>query len=122
VREFKIIRDFRDRLIGACVKEGEPGCGPEDINTIGPIIDFSWDQCIDDSACVPFRAFAAALEEKYGITPTKEEKYGLLSAFDPFGQDAMSIPDFTDFLSAAVVYLMDDEGRPISGAAEGAYS
>ena len=70
---------------------------------------------------MPFRAFAAALEEKYGITPTKEEKYGLLSAFDPFGQDAMSIPDFTDFLSAAVVYLMDDEGRPISGAAEGAY-
>lgn len=110
VKEFKIIRDFRDKLIGVNVGEGQSST---DVEVIGPIIDSMWDLITDEtSVIVPLADWLAAVEAKYGVVPTKEETYALLSAFDPYDKDSIAIPEFTDFLGGAVVYPMDAEGRP----------
>ena len=114
VKEFKIIRDFRDRLIGANVLEGQTNT---DLDVIGPIIDFMWNLLTDEtSVVVPLKEWVAAVEAEYGVVPNKEETYALLSAFDPYAKDSIAIPEFTDFLGGAVVYPMDAEGRPFTSA------
>ena len=117
VKEFKIIRDFRDKLVGANVGEGQTST---DLEVIGPIIDFMWNLLTSEtSTIVPLQDWTAAVEATYGVVPTREETYALLSAFDPYDKTSISIPDFTDFLGAVVVYPMDAEGRPTTSAESG---
>lgn len=112
VIEFKIIRDFRDKLINANVGEGQSST---DVEVIGPIIDFMWNLLTDEtSIIVPLEDWCAAVESTYGVAPTKQETYALLSAFDCYDRKAIAIPDFTDFLGAAVVYPLDADGRPMT--------
>ena len=67
VREFKIIRDFRDKLVGANVGEGQTST---DLEVIGPIIDFMWNLLTSEtSTIVPLQDWTAAVRSDLRSSP-----------------------------------------------------